>query len=81
MRAGRAGARVGAGRAAARPELAPGQLRLHVHRVHGVCRTDLHVRDGELPNPKLSLVLGHEIVGSVVEGGERFGTGRPVGVP
>jgi D-arabinose 1-dehydrogenase-like Zn-dependent alcohol dehydrogenase len=39
------------------------------------------VRDGELPNPKLSLVLGHEIVGSVVEGGERFGTRSPVGVP
>ncbi|HJV29160.1 MAG TPA: hypothetical protein VJ645_01450, partial [Gaiellaceae bacterium] len=38
------------------------------------------MRNGELPNPKLSLVLGHEIVGSVVEGGERFGTGSPVGV-
>ena len=46
----------------------------------GVCRTDLHVRDGELPRPKLPLVLGHEIVGRVVEGG-RFATGTRVGVP
>ena len=63
-----------------RPELAPGQLRLRVHAC-GVCRTDLHVRDGELPNPKLPLVLGHEVVGSVLEGGERFTVGDRVGVP
>lgn len=41
----------------------------------GVCRTDLHVVDGELPDPKLPLVLGHQIVGTVV------GDGRRVGVP
>jgi propanol-preferring alcohol dehydrogenase len=62
------------------PEPGPGQLRIAV-RACGVCRTDLHVRDGELPDPKLPLVLGHEIVGTVVEGGERFGRGDRVGVP
>jgi propanol-preferring alcohol dehydrogenase len=46
----------------------------------GVCRTDLHVRDGELPGPKLPLILGHEIVGHVVEGA-RFASGSRVGVP
>ena len=55
-------------------------------RVHAcaVCRTDLHVVDGELPNPKLPLVPGHEIVGRVVEAGkgaERFKIGDRVGVP
>jgi propanol-preferring alcohol dehydrogenase len=62
------------------PELSPGQVRIAV-RACGVCRTDLHVRDGELPGPKLPLVLGHEIVGTVVEGGERFRAGDRVGVP
>jgi propanol-preferring alcohol dehydrogenase len=50
----------------------------------GVCRTDLHVLDGELPDAKLPLVLGHEIVGAVVEKGsqvERFAIGDRVGVP
>jgi propanol-preferring alcohol dehydrogenase len=49
-----------------------------------VCRTDLHVVDGELPNPKLPLVPGHEIIGTVVEKGEsvdRFTIGERVGVP
>lgn len=49
-----------------------------------VCRTDLHVVDGELPNPKLPLVPGHEIVGNVVERGKnarRFKTSARVGVP
>jgi propanol-preferring alcohol dehydrogenase len=55
-------------------------VRLAVHAC-GVCRTDLHVRDGELPDPKLPLVLGHEIVGTVVDGGERFRPGDRVGVP
>ena len=63
-----------------RPELAPGHVRLRVHAC-GVCRTDLHVRDGELPNAKLPLVPGHEIVGSVLEGGERFAVGQRIGVP
>jgi len=49
-----------------------------------VCRTDLHVVDGELPGPKLPLVPGHEIVGVVVENGEqarRFKAGDRVGIP
>jgi alcohol dehydrogenase, propanol-preferring len=67
----------------ARPEADPGQVLLAV-RACGVCRTDLHVADGELPNPKLPLVLGHEIVGSVVATGSgvgRFAPGQRVGVP
>ena len=50
----------------------------------GVCRTDLHVFDGDLPNPKLPLVLGHEIVGTVAQVGagvDRFTPGQRVGVP
>ncbi|MFN7019083.1 MAG: zinc-dependent alcohol dehydrogenase family protein [Fimbriimonadales bacterium] len=53
-------------------------------RACGVCRTDLHVFDGELPNPKLPLILGHEIVGEVVELGsavEGLQVGQRVGVP
>jgi len=53
-------------------------------RACGVCRTDLHVRDGDLRRPKLPLILGHEIVGIVVEKGakaERFALGQRVGVP
>jgi alcohol dehydrogenase, propanol-preferring len=46
-----------------------------------VCRTDLHVVDGELPDPKLPLVPGHQIVARVVEGGERFEPGRRIGIP
>jgi len=50
----------------------------------GVCRTDLHIVDGELSEPKLPLVPGHQIVGTVVDGGEgaeRFAPGQRVGVP
>ena len=53
-------------------------------RACAVCRTDLHVVDGELADPKLPLVPGHEIVGIVVERGdavERFAVGDRVGVP
>jgi propanol-preferring alcohol dehydrogenase len=53
-------------------------------RTCAVCRTDLHVVDGELRDPKLPLVPGHEIVGTVVEcgkGTERFAVGDRVGVP
>ena len=46
------------------PRAGAGQVLLRV-RACGVCRTDLHVVDGELPNPKLPLVPGHEIVGEV----------------
>ena len=61
------------------PRPAPGQLLVRV-RACGVCRTDVHVADGELRDPKLPLVLGHEIVGEVVEGA-RFRAGTRVGVP
>jgi alcohol dehydrogenase, propanol-preferring len=50
----------------------PGEVLVAV-RACGVCRTDLHVADGELPNPKLPLVLGHQIVGKDVETGARVG--------
>jgi propanol-preferring alcohol dehydrogenase len=65
------------------PEPGPGELRLRVAAC-GVCRTDLHVADGELPDPKLPLVLGHEIVGRVDAlgpGVTRFRLGDRVGVP
>jgi alcohol dehydrogenase, propanol-preferring len=62
-----------------RPELGPGQVRIRVGAC-GVCRTDLHVRDGELPEPKLPLILGHQIVGAVLEG-EGLAPGTRVGVP
>jgi propanol-preferring alcohol dehydrogenase len=55
------------------PEPRPGQLLVRVHAC-GVCRTDLHVADGELPDPKLPLVLGHQIVGTTEDG-------RRVGIP
>jgi len=67
------------------PTPGPGQLLLAV-KACGVCRTDLHVADGELPDPRLPLVLGHEIVGTVVEVGAgpaagTFTPGARVGVP
>jgi alcohol dehydrogenase, propanol-preferring len=62
-----------------RPELRPGEVRIRVHAC-GVCRTDLHIRDGELTGSKLPLVLGHQVVGTVVEGDDPAGGGR-VGVP
>jgi alcohol dehydrogenase, propanol-preferring len=62
------------------PVAALGQVRLRV-RACGVCRTDLHIRDGELDEPKLPLLLGHQIVGRVVDGGDRFAPGDRVGVP
>ncbi len=65
------------------PEPGPTQVLLEVHAC-GVCRTDLHVVDGDLPTPRLPLVLGHEIVGTVVaigEAVERFSLGQRVGVP
>ncbi|MDE3068542.1 MAG: zinc-dependent alcohol dehydrogenase family protein [Verrucomicrobiota bacterium] len=65
------------------PKPSAGEIRIQV-RACAVCRTDLHVVDGELPNPKLPLVPGHEIVGRVVENGpgaRRFQTGDRVGVP
>ncbi len=65
------------------PQPGPGQVLLKV-RACGVCRTDLHILDGELSEPKLPLIPGHQIVGEVVQAGEnagRFRLGRRVGVP
>lgn len=65
------------------PEPGAGQLLLRV-RACGVCRTDLHVVDGELPHPELPLVPGHEIVGIVEARGagtRRYEVGARVGVP
>ena len=65
------------------PEPGPGEVRLRVAAC-GVCRTDLHVADGELTDPKLPLVLGHEIVGRVDAlgpGVDRFRPGDRVGIP
>lgn len=65
------------------PEPGAGQVLLRVLAC-GVCRTDLHVVDGELPDPKLPLVPGHQIVGVVErmgEGVDRFSAGDRVGVP
>ncbi|MGE5282203.1 MAG: zinc-dependent alcohol dehydrogenase family protein [Chloroflexota bacterium] len=65
------------------PRPGAGQVLVSVHAC-GVCRTDLHIADGELSEPKLPLVMGHQIVGTVVEAGEgaeRFAAGDRVGVP
>ncbi len=65
------------------PEPGPGQVLIRIHAC-AVCRTDLHVVDGELDRPKLPLVPGHEIVGTVQalgSGASRFQVGARVGVP
>jgi alcohol dehydrogenase, propanol-preferring len=65
------------------PKPSPEQVLIRVHTC-GVCRTDLHVVDGELPHPKLPLILGHEIVGTVVKVGsavKQFKLGDRIGVP
>ena len=65
------------------PRPAAGQVLISIHAC-GVCRTDLHIADGELERPKLPLVPGHQIVGTVLAGGEgaeRFVVGQRVGVP
>ncbi len=65
------------------PEPGPGEVRIRVAAC-GVCRTDLHVADGELTDPKLPIVLGHEIVGRVDAlgpGVDRFRPGDRVGIP
>ncbi len=65
------------------PRPGPGQVLIRVEAC-GVCRTDLHIVDAELPHPKLPLILGHEIVGMVVANGAaalRFLVGTRVGIP
>lgn len=65
------------------PEPGPGQVRIRV-RACGVCRTDLHIVDGELPPHKRPVIIGHQIVGVVDEvgpGGSSLSVGDRVGVP
>jgi propanol-preferring alcohol dehydrogenase len=65
------------------PRPRPGQVLVSVAAC-GVCRTDLHIVDGDLSEPKRSLVPGHQIVGTVVgmgERAERFALGDRIGVP
>jgi propanol-preferring alcohol dehydrogenase len=65
------------------PEPGPGQVLLRVQAC-GVCRTDLHIVDGELTEPKLPLIPGHQIVATVDgvgDGADRFEVGQRVGVP
>lgn len=70
-------------RALSAPEPSPTQVRLRVTAC-GLCRTDLHVLDGELPPKRLPLVLGHQVVGAVEAAGSEAGRWKPgdrVGVP
>lgn len=66
------------------PDCGPDEILLKVHAC-AVCRTDLHIVDGELTEPKLPLIPGHEIVGEIVATGdqvdEKFTLGERVGVP
>jgi alcohol dehydrogenase, propanol-preferring len=65
------------------PKPGPDQILIKIHSC-GVCRTDLHIMDGELPNPKLPLILGHEIVGRVAQIGENvksFHIDERIGTP
>lgn len=66
-----------------KPVIHKGELLVKVEAC-GVCRTDLHILDGDLPEPKLPLILGHEIVGiveAVGHGVVRFKAGDRVGIP
>src|SRR5205809_3174533 len=66
-----------------KPNPEPGQLLVRVSAC-AVCRTDLHIVDGELPDPKLRLIPGHQIVGrveAVGTGAEKFSIGERVGIP
>lgn len=65
------------------PTPGPGELLLEVAAC-GVCRTDLHIRDGDLPSVRMPIVPGHEVVGRVAArgpGAARFPVGERVGVP
>ena len=67
----------------AKPSPGRGQLLVRVNTC-AVCRTDLHIADGELPDPKLPLILGHQIVGRVEATGgdvDRFSQNDRVGIP
>ncbi|MCK4321581.1 zinc-dependent alcohol dehydrogenase family protein [candidate division WOR-3 bacterium] len=65
------------------PEPSKGEVQIKIHAC-GVCRTDLHIYDGELKNPKLPLILGHEIVGTITklgDGVKELTVGERIGVP
>ena len=65
------------------PDPGTGEVLIRV-RACGVCRTDLHIVDGDLEHPALPLVPGHQVVGTVAgagEGAERFAEGERIGVP
>ena len=65
------------------PQPSPGEILVRIEAC-AVCRTDLHIVDGELPHPKLPLIPGHEIVGRVAALGRdagRFNVGDRVGIP
>src|SRR5215217_6083078 len=64
----------------AEPDPGHGEILIEVSAC-GVCRTDLHIVDGELTEPKLPLIIGHQIVGRVLSQGSRFRPGDRVGVP
>src|SRR5262245_34534570 len=67
----------------AAPQPGPGEILVKVSAC-GVCRTDLHIVDGELEGGRLPVVPGHEIVGTVIgrgEGARRFAEGERIGVP
>ena len=61
------------------PAPGPGEVLVRVAAC-GVCRTDLHVVEGEIPLPRLPLIPGHQVVGTVVRGGRRFAPGTRVGI-
>jgi propanol-preferring alcohol dehydrogenase len=67
-------------RALAMPRSQPGEVVVKVSAC-GVCRTDLHLLDGELPMCRYPVTPGHEVVGTVVQGGRRFAAGARVGIP
>jgi propanol-preferring alcohol dehydrogenase len=65
------------------PQPGPGEVLVRV-RACGVCRTDLHILDGELPPHRDEVVPGHEVVGEVVAqgpGASRFASGTRIGIP
>ncbi|MBT8435900.1 MAG: alcohol dehydrogenase catalytic domain-containing protein, partial [Gammaproteobacteria bacterium] len=65
------------------PEPGPGQLQVAISAC-GVCRTDLHVVDGDLTEPKLPIIPGHEIVGTITalgQGVDDFKIGERIGIP
>ncbi|HEY1461453.1 MAG TPA: zinc-dependent alcohol dehydrogenase family protein [Casimicrobiaceae bacterium] len=65
------------------PKAGPGQIVVRVHAC-GVCRTDLHVVDGELPHARSPVIPGHEVVGTVLSTGggvDEFAAGDRVGIP